>query len=64
MTITALPDGPDAQSPAIDTIPEAVGRLIWFVRESPPVAPYDLATIASYGAAIVPSVDGVAAGRA
>lgn len=34
----------------------AVARLIWFVRESPPVAPYDLATIVSYGAAIVPSV--------
>lgn len=34
----------------------AVARLIWFVRESPPVAPYDLATIVTYGAAIVPSV--------
>jgi hypothetical protein len=31
-------------------------RLIWFVRESPPVAPYDLATIVTYGAAIAPSV--------
>ena len=34
----------------------AVARLIWFVRESPPVAPYDLATIVTYGAAVVPSV--------
>jgi hypothetical protein len=34
----------------------AVARLIWFVRESPPVAPVDLATIVTYGAAIVPSV--------
>jgi hypothetical protein len=34
----------------------AVARLIWFVRESPPVSPFDLATIVTYGAAIVPSV--------
>jgi hypothetical protein len=33
-----------------------VARLIWFVRESPPVAPYDLATVVTYGSAIVPSV--------
>jgi hypothetical protein len=68
-TIRDVPDAvPEARGPHLpDTVTRlgalvwaffllAVARLIWFVRESPPVAPYDLATIATYGAAIVPSV--------
>ncbi len=33
-----------------------LARLIWFLRESPPVEPIDLATIVTYGAAVVPAV--------
>jgi hypothetical protein len=34
----------------------AVARLVWFVRESPPVQPLDLATILTYAAAVIPAV--------
>ena len=34
----------------------AAARLVWFVRESPPVGPLDPATLVTYGAAVVPSI--------
>ena len=34
----------------------AVARLVWFVRESPPAAPYDVASVLTYAAGVVPSV--------
>lgn len=37
----------------------AVARLAWFIRESPPVEPIDVATIVTYGSAVVPAVTAV-----